>query len=170
MATKDFITYSPNTGNKNATISVTASKNTGAARNTSLNITGKGITKIININQAISLAGVYCSSFSISNNNWSLVGSTPPINQSTTNENFIFKIRRMGSLNSLNCILKFGGLKGITSAKTTMPSGEVNFSGSQIIVSMPDFMDYLYMDIQIRALDINSVIRDLYVEISHEDY
>ena len=47
MATKDFITYSPNTGNKNQTISVSASKNTGAARSTRLNITGKGISKTI---------------------------------------------------------------------------------------------------------------------------
>lgn len=51
MATKDFITYSPNTGNKNQTISVTASKNTGKNRSTVLNISAKGITKSININQ-----------------------------------------------------------------------------------------------------------------------
>lgn len=50
MATKDFITYSPNTGNKNATISVTASKNISSERNTVLSISAKGITKTININ------------------------------------------------------------------------------------------------------------------------
>ena len=53
MATKDFITYSPTSGNKNATISVTASNNTGAARSTSLNISAKGITKSISITQKI---------------------------------------------------------------------------------------------------------------------
>lgn len=51
MATKDFITYSPNTGNKNQTISVTASKNISSKRNTVLSISAKGITKTININQ-----------------------------------------------------------------------------------------------------------------------
>ena len=48
MATKDFITYSPNTGNKNQTISVTASKNISSERNTVLSISAKGITKTIN--------------------------------------------------------------------------------------------------------------------------
>lgn len=38
MATKDFVEYSPNTGNKSQTITVTASNNTGAARSTVLNI------------------------------------------------------------------------------------------------------------------------------------
>ena len=51
MATKDFVNYSPTSGNKNATISVTASNNTGAARSTSLNISAKGITKTEKINQ-----------------------------------------------------------------------------------------------------------------------
>ena len=51
MATKDFITYSPNTGNKNATISVTASKNTGVERNIYLSINGKGIIKSISVKQ-----------------------------------------------------------------------------------------------------------------------
>ena len=53
MATKDFITYSPTSGNKNATIDVIASNNTGAARSTSLNISAKGITKSISITQKI---------------------------------------------------------------------------------------------------------------------
>ena len=51
MATKDFVTYSPTSGNKNATINVTASKNTSSVRSTILNISAKGITKSININQ-----------------------------------------------------------------------------------------------------------------------
>ena len=51
MAAKDFVNYSPTSGNKNATISVTASNNTGAARSTSLNISAKGITKTEKINQ-----------------------------------------------------------------------------------------------------------------------
>lgn len=51
MATKGFITYSPNIGNKNQTISVTANKNTSSERNTVLSISAKGITKTINIKQ-----------------------------------------------------------------------------------------------------------------------
>ena len=51
MATKDFVDYSPNTGNKNAIINVTASLNSGDSRSTSLNITGKGISKTVIINQ-----------------------------------------------------------------------------------------------------------------------
>lgn len=51
MATKNFVTYSPTSGNKTQTISVTASKNTSSARSTSLNVSAKGITKSININQ-----------------------------------------------------------------------------------------------------------------------
>lgn len=51
MATKDFVTYSPTSGNKNATIDVTASKNISSARSTILNISAKGITKTVNINQ-----------------------------------------------------------------------------------------------------------------------
>ena len=43
--------YSPNTGNKKQTISVTASKNISSERNTVLSISAKGITKTININQ-----------------------------------------------------------------------------------------------------------------------
>ena len=170
MAKKDFINYSPNTGNKNQTISVTASKNTGAARSTSLNITGKGITKSINISQVLSKSGIYYSSFSISNNNWILVESVPSQSELTINDDFLFKVRLMGSLESLNCIIKFGGLKGITSAKTTMPSGDVRFSGSQITVNMSDFAQYRYIDIQIQALDTNNVKRNIYAEISEEDF
>ena len=51
MATKDFIEYSPSSGNKNSSVSVTTSKNTGASRNTLLKIQGKGITKEISIRQ-----------------------------------------------------------------------------------------------------------------------
>lgn len=51
MATKDFVEYTPNIGNKNASINVTASKNTSSARSTVLNISAKGITKTVNINQ-----------------------------------------------------------------------------------------------------------------------
>ena len=51
MASKEFITYTPNIGSGNASISVTASNNTGEARSTSLNISGGGISKSISISQ-----------------------------------------------------------------------------------------------------------------------
>ena len=51
MATKDFVEYSPNTGNRDTIINVTASLNSGDSRSTSLNITGKGISKTVIINQ-----------------------------------------------------------------------------------------------------------------------
>ena len=51
MATKDFITYSPNTGNKNQTISVSASNNSGDSRSTILTIAGNGVNKTITISQ-----------------------------------------------------------------------------------------------------------------------
>ena len=55
MATKDFIEFTPSTGSNNASISVTASNNTGEARSTSLNIKGEGITKSISINQKLGI-------------------------------------------------------------------------------------------------------------------
>lgn len=58
MATKDFVEYTPSSGNRNQTISVTASKNTSSARNTVLNITGKGITKSVSINQKIGRSSI----------------------------------------------------------------------------------------------------------------
>lgn len=67
MATKDFITYSPTSGNKNATVSVITSNNTGAARSTSLNIQGKGISKTISINQD---KKVFLGKFIISIQDW----------------------------------------------------------------------------------------------------
>ena len=51
MATKDFVTYTPSTGNGNATVDVTASANTGGLRSITLNIEGLGISKSITINQ-----------------------------------------------------------------------------------------------------------------------
>ena len=45
MATKDFVTYTPSTGNGNATISVTASENIEGSRNTTLIISGNEISK-----------------------------------------------------------------------------------------------------------------------------
>lgn len=53
MATKDFINFTPDTGNNDAIINVTASANSGAARSTTLEIKGEGITKQINISQAL---------------------------------------------------------------------------------------------------------------------
>lgn len=51
MATKDFVTFNPNSGNKNQTISVTTGATGGGLRTTSLNISAKGITKTISITQ-----------------------------------------------------------------------------------------------------------------------
>lgn len=51
MATKDFITYDPSSGTTNKTISVTVPQSEGEDRTTSLNITGSGVTKTINISQ-----------------------------------------------------------------------------------------------------------------------
>lgn len=48
---KDFITATPDTGDGNRAINVTASKNTSSERNTSLTISGAGVTKTVNINQ-----------------------------------------------------------------------------------------------------------------------
>lgn len=48
---KNFITVSPDTGDGNGTINVTASKNTSSERSTSLTIFGAGVTKTVNINQ-----------------------------------------------------------------------------------------------------------------------
>jgi hypothetical protein len=48
---KDFITATPNTGDGNGTINVTASKNTSSERSTNLTISGAGVTKTVNINQ-----------------------------------------------------------------------------------------------------------------------
>lgn len=48
---KDFITATPDTGDRNGTINVTASKNTSSERSTSLTISGAGVTKTVNINQ-----------------------------------------------------------------------------------------------------------------------
>lgn len=55
MATKDFIDYSPNSGNKNANISVTASKNIESERTTSLKVNGKGISKDVSVKQEAEL-------------------------------------------------------------------------------------------------------------------
>lgn len=48
--TKEFVTYSPNTGNKNASISVTAKENTSSStRSMKLNTSKNGINKEVNI-------------------------------------------------------------------------------------------------------------------------
>ena len=51
MATKDFVTYTPSTGNGNATISVQANVNQEVIRSTNLTISGNGISKSVNITQ-----------------------------------------------------------------------------------------------------------------------
>jgi hypothetical protein len=48
---KDFITVAPDRGNGNATVIVTADKNLGDARRTSLSVSGGGMNRTININQ-----------------------------------------------------------------------------------------------------------------------
>ena len=52
MATKDFVTYSPNSGNGSKDVSVSASKNTSSiSRSTTLNIQYKLINKNVNCSQ-----------------------------------------------------------------------------------------------------------------------
>jgi hypothetical protein len=52
MATKDFIEFTPNSGGSGSTsINVTTSSNSGAERNTVLNISGGRISKSVSINQ-----------------------------------------------------------------------------------------------------------------------
>lgn len=48
---KDFITATPDTGGGSGSVNVTAAANTGAARSTTLNVSGSGITKTITISQ-----------------------------------------------------------------------------------------------------------------------
>ena len=51
MATKDFINFTPNTGNKKETVSVTSIPNLGldSVKKTSLSVQGKNISKSVNI-------------------------------------------------------------------------------------------------------------------------
>lgn len=55
---KDFLTVTPDTGSENGTVTVTASKNTGAVRSSSITIAGAGMTRTIPISQEASLANV----------------------------------------------------------------------------------------------------------------
>lgn len=55
---KDFITATPDSGSGNGSINVTADKNTGAARETYITISGGGITKTIPINQKIGFSSI----------------------------------------------------------------------------------------------------------------
>lgn len=55
---KDFITATPDTGSGNGSVNVTASKNTGAARETYITISGGGVTKRIPINQKIGFSSI----------------------------------------------------------------------------------------------------------------
>lgn len=48
---KDFITATPDSGTGGGTVTVSASANTGLERNSSINISGGGITRTINISQ-----------------------------------------------------------------------------------------------------------------------
>lgn len=48
---KDFITATPDTGGGSDSVNVTAAANTGAARSTTLNVSGSGVTKTITIIQ-----------------------------------------------------------------------------------------------------------------------
>ena len=51
MATKDFLTITPDSGSGNGSISVVASANEGEARSTTINISGSGITKTVSASQ-----------------------------------------------------------------------------------------------------------------------
>ena len=57
MATKDFVTYTPSTGNGNGTVSVTVTENTGAERFNNLIVSGGEINKTIDITQKASNLG-----------------------------------------------------------------------------------------------------------------
>lgn len=48
---KDFITVTPDSGNGTATVTVAAAQNTGNARNSSIVISGGGMTRTIKVNQ-----------------------------------------------------------------------------------------------------------------------
>lgn len=48
---KDFITATPDTGGGSGSVNVTAAANTGAARSTTLNISGSGVTKTVPVSQ-----------------------------------------------------------------------------------------------------------------------
>lgn len=56
---KDFITATPDSGTGDGTVTVSASANTGLERNSSINISGGGITRTINISQKSIPNGVY---------------------------------------------------------------------------------------------------------------
>ena len=61
MATKDFISYIPTQGSKNSNVDITALKNTGVARQTSVSVAGSGCTKTVSINQdEASILGFEC--------------------------------------------------------------------------------------------------------------
>lgn len=48
---KDFITVTPDSGNGTATVTVAADQNTGNARNSSISISGGGMTRTVKVNQ-----------------------------------------------------------------------------------------------------------------------
>lgn len=48
---KDFITVTPDSGNGTATVTVAAAQNTGNARNSSIVISGGGMTRTIKVSQ-----------------------------------------------------------------------------------------------------------------------
>lgn len=55
---KNFITVTPDTGSGNGSLSVSCAANTGASRNETINISGGGVTKTVNVTQeAASIAG-----------------------------------------------------------------------------------------------------------------
>lgn len=48
---KDFITVTPDSGTGNGTVIVTADQNTGNARDSSISISGGGMTRTVKVNQ-----------------------------------------------------------------------------------------------------------------------
>lgn len=55
---KNFITVTPDTGSGNGSLSVSCAANTGASRNETINISGGGVTKTVNVTQeAASISG-----------------------------------------------------------------------------------------------------------------
>lgn len=59
ISTKDFITATPDSGTGGGTVTVSASKNIGKERSSSIIISGGGITRTINISQKSIPNGVY---------------------------------------------------------------------------------------------------------------
>ena len=170
MASKDFIAYTPTSGSGGGTISVTASSNEASSeRSTSLSVKGENVTKNVSISQeAKPKIGISYSTFDVTTGGWNLSSAEPGRGETTTEDSWIFYMRRTGSTAEMNCIIKFNGLKGITSARSQTLGSTITFGGSQAIISCPNFGDTSYASFTIEALDTNSVKRFMSVELQED--